>query len=192
MPDVWDRFVGVGEVLVEPCVGRLLRCKPALLIQKKRLGPRLLRRPVLEPAPLIRSRFKDPGFRKLPVAFGFQMVQEEWKFDPIAEIRAGLGTEVDITDAVAVPSRKTAMRPRSHHEKVDRRRRILLHELMLTQRSLQVLVVEPAAHEHDRRFDGGQILPDGPRLPNFIVGSVLHVQRPIRMRAFEVLLVGIG
>src|ERR1700722_13767820 len=119
-------------------------------------------------------------------------MREEWEFDVLAIIQGGLRSEVDLPEALAIALRETAMVPRPHHERLHLRGTVLLHKVVLAEKALRVLVIIPAANQHNRGLDVAQIFPDGAGLPDLVVGGVIDIEIPEWLLMLEILLIRIG
>src|SRR5207237_5239154 len=135
----------VGKIFVKDLRGWLLPRQLAFGIEIDSLGLRLLRRPSIELAPLIRARLKEPCPRKLAVPLALQVIHEKWELDLLAIIDAGLRAEVHVAELVAITTRKPAVIPGPHHQHEVLRRRVLRHEVEHAQWPLRIFLVIPAA-----------------------------------------------
>src|SRR5579864_3021138 len=98
---------------------------------------------------------------------------------------------MDVSDALSIAARKTSVGPRTHHQHISLRRRVLFHKIKRPQRTLQVLGIEPAAYSHHRGLDVLQMFPDRSRLPLGVIRGVLQILNPVWILVLEILFVGI-
>src|SRR5207248_9556806 len=92
----------------------------------ERQRPQVLRRPSVEPPPLIYAGEEHEGFGEFR-GLVFEVAHEEGELYLLAEELAGLDGEVQVAEPVAFEARPAAVRPRPHDELVDRARVVALH-----------------------------------------------------------------
>ncbi len=92
-----------------------------------------------------------------------------------------------VAQLVAVAARPAAVDPRAHDQRVGDAGALLFDGAVGLQRAEQVLGVEPAADGHHRRLDVLEVRAEVARLPELVVGAVLHHLVPERDLALEVL-----
>lgn len=137
--------------------------------------------------PFVATGREDPGAGELAVAFGFERVMEEGKFDGFAVADGGFGAKVEVVGGVAIAASPTAVGPGAHNEGVVGGRRILLHEGAGAEGALGVFGVKPAADG----VDGFEVPPDAASFLIVVVGGVADVFEPVGVRVFEVFFVGV-
>ena len=115
MADVRHRPIRVSQILVVLSRGGAFPSKCSLGPEEQAGGLNRFRRPRIELTPLIGPGLEYPGARKQRGA-AFQVMQKERKLDLLAIVKAGFGAEVDVTHAIAVAARETAVSPGAHHE----------------------------------------------------------------------------
>src|SRR5579871_5200362 len=111
--------------------------------------------------------------------------------DVLAVIERRVRSEVDRAEpsAIAVPS---AMIPRSRHEIVATIAIVGLHLLVDLLRSVEILLIPPAGHMHDRDLYSVEIGSERQPLPERIVIGVMEEILPSGQLSVEILLVRIG
>ena len=111
----------------------------------KRLADGVRGRPRVEAAPLAGAGFEDERLGQIEVRAAFEEVFEERQLDVLPEIFGSLGSEVYLAEFLSVVRMPLAVRPGTHHERVEDARILPLDLVIDVQGAEQVFGIEPAA-----------------------------------------------
>src|ERR1039457_5862826 len=196
--DDWNRAIRIAQVFIEADIGRGFQGELAGRVEMQFADDCVLGRPRIEAAPLGGSRLEKVSLRwsgvrlgLQPVAFAFEMLHEEWKFDVLAIILAGLRCKVEVAQRVAGTTRPSAVRPRAHYQSVGRTRTIFLQLVEKPYWPRKILGIEPTADEH---HGGRDVLPVGyerAAFPEFVITGMLEGGGPVGIGVLQILFVAV-
>ena len=123
------------------------------------------------------------------VAFSFEVLLEERKFDLVAEELARIGRKVDVAQVIAGSVGPASVIPGAHHNGVAGARACRFNRSICFERSGKIFGVEPSAHHEYRGLDVFQMWEDVAFVPVVVVIRMRDLIAPVRILIFEVLLV---
>src|SRR5262249_11839708 len=155
---------------------RRLGVEPALGVKVKRKGLSVPRRPSGILPPMVGSRLEYPGLGMPERSLVLEMEFEERQLDLFAVEVGGLGVERNMAQgsAVAAGADPAAVVPGAHDQEVGRVRTGGFDALKCFQGAEQIVSIEPTADGQDGRLDIPLVWPEVARLPERIIGAVLH------------------
>lgn len=124
--------------------------------------------------PLVLTGDENIGLRQLNAAFVFEVIIKKFQLgSPVMFTRTG--SKVNIAKVFPISSCPLSMRPRSHHQAVGNRRRVLFFNGLIGMPGAPaILGIEQAAYRHYRRFDIGQVWQRVPGLPEIVIVRMAH------------------
>ncbi len=135
---------------------------------------------MVEAPPAVRARLVHVRFGEVRAATALEKAIEERELELLAVVHARHVAEAHGAELVAVRTRPTAVRPRTHDEHVERAGVLLLDRGVGVERAEEILRVEPSADGHHGRRDVLQVRLEIPRFPERVVVRVRDEVLPER------------
>ena len=187
-----NRLGWIGDITIRTRRTGRPGSQAALVEEKQLLLAAIAGWPGVVAAPDIGAGLKNGRFCQVVLAFAFQVELKEWQLDLLAEVLGGFRIETGIPQAIASTTGPAAMIPRAHDQAVIPSRAEFFGGFVAGQGAVVIFRVEKAPHIQHGGLDILQVGRQIHRLPEFVVGTMLHHFVPEADGSFQVFLVGVG